>query len=215
VVGRSSSISAGGLIFDAKPWLALGFGVVAFSLIFWLPLVRGITRTIGRMKQTTRQIADGRLDVRVNLRRYDELGALGESIDQMAARLSGLVAGQKRSLGDIAHELCSPLARLQMALGILELGIYRRDALRAISHQKAEQIAALVGELLSTKASSCLCPATRTGKPPADCGESSAGRETRAWRPQHSRRTARRRRRRVVDSRPRERHSECHSARGQ
>ena len=120
LVVRSNTISAGGLIFDPKPWLALGFGVVVFSLLFWLPLVRGITRTIGRMMQTTRQIADGRFDVRVNLRRRDELGALGESIDQMAARLDGLVAGQKRFLGDIAHELCSPLARLQMALGILE-----------------------------------------------------------------------------------------------
>jgi two-component system sensor histidine kinase CpxA len=102
------------------------------------------------MMQTTRQIADGRLDVRVNLQRHDELGALGESIDQMAARLSGLVAGQKRFLGDIAHELCSPLARLQMALGILEQRATPDQAAYVKSaREKAEQIAALVGELLS------------------------------------------------------------------
>lgn len=150
LVARSNTIGAGGLILDPKPWLAMGLGVVAFSLIFWLPLVRGITRSIGRMMQTTRQIAAGRFEVRLNSRRRDELGALGESIDQMAARLDGLVTGQKRFLGDIAHELCSPLARLQMALGILEQratgdqATFVRSAL-----EKAGEISALVGELLS------------------------------------------------------------------
>ncbi|MEA3211976.1 MAG: hypothetical protein QOE70_5033 [Chthoniobacter sp.] len=150
LVARSSTLSGGGLVFDARPWVAVGMGAVVFSLLFWLPLVRGITRTVGRMVHTTRQIADGRFDVRVNLRRRDELGSLAESIDQMAARLDGFVTGQKRFLSDIAHELCSPLARLQMALGILEQRApadqsgYVRSAA-----DKAEQIAALVGELLS------------------------------------------------------------------
>ena len=150
LVTRSNSIGAGGLIFDVKPWLWLGLGVLVFSLLFWLPLVRGITRTIGRMKTATRRIADGRFDVRLDIHRHDELGALGESIDQMAARLDGLVSGQKRFLGDIAHELCQPLARLQMALGILEQRAAENEGnyVRAAS-EKAEQIAVLVGELLS------------------------------------------------------------------
>jgi len=58
--------------------------------------------------------------VRVRESRSDELGQLASSINQMAERLAGLVNGQKRFLGDIAHELCSPLARAQVALGILE-----------------------------------------------------------------------------------------------
>ncbi len=150
LVARSNTISAGGLIFDPKPWIALAIGVVLFSLLFWLPLVRGITRTIGKMVNTTRQIAAGRFDVRVNLRRRDELGSLAESIDQMATRLDGLVKGQKRFLGDIAHELCSPLARLQLALSILEeRGQGGQTKLIESAREKAEQIAALVGELLS------------------------------------------------------------------
>ncbi len=150
LVARSSSLSAGGLIFNPKPWLALVAGVFVFSLLFWLPLIRGITRTIGRMMHATRQIADGRFDVRVNLRRRDELGGLAESIDQMAARLDGLVTGQKRFLGDIAHELCSPLVRLQMALGILEQHATETQVpfVKAAA-EKAAQISALVGELLS------------------------------------------------------------------
>ena len=150
LVARSDSISAGGLIWNPRPWIELGVGVFFFSLLFWFPLVRGITRTIAKMVSATRQIADGRFDVRVGLRRHDEIGSLAESIDQMAARLDGLVRGQKRFLGDIAHELCSPLARLQMSLGILEQRASGEDAafVRA-ALEKAEQIAALVGELLS------------------------------------------------------------------
>ncbi len=150
VVAESTTLSAGGLVFDPKPWVALLVGVIVFSLLFWLPLVRGITRTLARMMQATRQVADGRFDVRLNVRRRDELGALGASIDQMASRLDGLVTGQKRFLGDVAHELCSPLARLQLALGVLEQRVKGEDAtfVKAAS-EKAEQIAALVGELLS------------------------------------------------------------------
>lgn len=150
LVARSSSISGGGLIFDAKPWLAVGVGAVAFSLLFWFPLVHGITRSVGRMKDATREIAAGRFDVRVNMRRRDELGSLGGAIDQMAARLDGFVKGQKRFLGDIAHELCSPLARLQMALGILEQRARDGESPYVQSaSEKAKQIADLVGELLS------------------------------------------------------------------
>ena len=150
VVARSNSMSAGGLIFDPKPWLALGLGTFVFSLVFWFPLVRGITRTVGRMMQATRRIAEGRFDVRLNMRRHDELGALGTSIDQMATRLDGLITGQKRFLGDVAHELCSPLARLQLALGVLEQRVTGSDAAFVKSaSEKSEQIATLVGELLS------------------------------------------------------------------
>jgi two-component system, OmpR family, sensor histidine kinase CpxA len=150
LVARSQSISAGGLIINPKPWLALGCGAVVFSLLLWLPLVRSITGAVARMTQATRQIADGRFDVRIAEPRRDELGALGEAIDQMAGRLDGYVKGQKRFLGDIAHELCSPLARLQMALGVLEQRVSKEHAAAVRSaSEKAEQIAALVAELLT------------------------------------------------------------------
>ncbi len=150
LVARSDTLSAGGMIWNPRPWIQVGIAVFVFSLLFWLPLVRGITRTIARMMNATRQIADGRFDVRVNLRRRDEIGSLAESIDQMAARLDGLVTGQKRFLGDIAHELCAPLAKMQMSLGILEQRVTGEDAtfVRSAS-EKAGQISALVGELLS------------------------------------------------------------------
>jgi two-component system sensor histidine kinase CpxA len=146
----SDSLGAGGLFFDVGPWIAFALAVLLLSVLLWFPLVRGINRSIAQMTAATRQIAAGRFDARVDERRRDELGALGQAINQMAARLAGLVAGQKRFLGDVAHELCSPLARLRVSLGILD---QRADGVQkpyvASAEDEAAHIAELVNELLS------------------------------------------------------------------
>ena len=146
----SNSIRGGGLFFDLMPWVAVGFGCVLLSVLFWFPLVRGITHSVSQITRATEQIAEGRFDARVTNTRRDELGRLGLAINQMASRLSGFVTGQKRFLGDIAHELCSPIARIQMALGILE---HRADDKQKPYlddlREEVQEMSGLVNELLS------------------------------------------------------------------
>ena len=124
--------------------------MLLLSVLFWFPFVRGITRSISQLTQATEQIAEGRFDVRVSPRRQDELGSLALSVNRMAERLAGFVTGQKRFLGDIAHELCAPLARLQMVIGILE---QRADpASRSVvadAGDEVKEMSGLVNELLS------------------------------------------------------------------
>ncbi|HUR60630.1 MAG TPA: HAMP domain-containing sensor histidine kinase, partial [Opitutaceae bacterium] len=139
---------------DLQSWL-LGVAVVlGLSLLFWLPLVGGMTRAIGQLTRATEQIAEGKFDARVATERSDELGRLGESVNRMATRLDAHMTGQKRFLGDVAHELCSPLARLQMATGILDE--QAPPALRptiADVRDEVQQMSTLVNELLAfTKA---------------------------------------------------------------
>src|SRR5258708_3926231 len=150
VVVESETLTGSGLFLDLKPWLVAIFGAAIFSALFWVPMVRGITRSIAQMTQATQQIAEGHFDVRVKAHRGDELGTLSQAINSMAQRLDGFVTGQKRFLGDIAHELCSPLARLRVALGILEervSGSQQSDVSRA--SEQADEIAALLDELVS------------------------------------------------------------------
>jgi len=146
----SDTLSAGGLLFDPAPLLWAGAGALALSVIFWLPLVRGISRSIAGMRDATAQIAEGRFEVRVSDRRRDELGALGASINTMSERLAGLVHGQRRFVSDVAHELCAPLSRLQLALGILEdrAAEPERERLRDV-REEVDHMAQLVNELLS------------------------------------------------------------------
>ena len=152
IVAEAANAGMGGLIIDPTPWVRLAAGAVVFSVLFWLPLLRGLTRAIRQITLATRQIAEGRFDARVHIRRRDELGSLAEAINQMAVRLDGLLKGQKRFLGDVAHELCSPLARLQLTLGIIEQqadGSERQQRYARTAMEKSEQIARLVDQLLA------------------------------------------------------------------
>lgn len=149
LIADDSSFTMGGQLVNLGPWWKLGLGALAFTILFWFPLLWGITRSIGKLNQATKRIAEGRFDARVSSRRRDELGVLAESINQMAARLDGFVKGQKRFLGDVAHELCSPLARLQMALGIIEQNANEKQlAYAKTATEKAGQISTLVNALL-------------------------------------------------------------------
>jgi two-component system sensor histidine kinase CpxA len=135
---------------DFGLWTWLSAGTVLFSVLFWFPLVRGMTRSLEQITQATAQIAEGKFDIRVSEGRRDELGSLGRAINRMAERLAGFVTGQKRFLGDIAHELCSPIARLQMAVGIIDERTapaekpYVEDMREEVQHMSD-----LVNELLS------------------------------------------------------------------
>jgi two-component system sensor histidine kinase CpxA len=137
-----------------QSWLLAGSAVLLLSVLFWLPLVHSITRSIGQLTAATERIAEGRFDTRVDTRRRDELGRLGESVNRMATQLDTHMTGQKRFLGDVAHELCSPLARLQMATGILtEQAPRELHATVADVREEVQQMSTLVNELLAfTKA---------------------------------------------------------------
>lgn len=141
-------------VLGLQSWLLGGGGVLALSVLFWLPLVRSITRSVGQLTAATEQIAEGRFDTRVTTHRRDELGKLGDSVNRMATRLDAHMNGQKRFLGDVAHELCSPLARLQMATGILaDQAPKNLQETVADVRDEVQQMSTLVNELLAfTKA---------------------------------------------------------------
>lgn len=150
LLARSTTFGAGGFFFDYRPWILGCAGIVVLCGLFWLPFIGGITRSIAQLTRATRQIADGQFDVRVDETRTDELGQLGGAINRMSSRLEGFVTGQKRSLGDIAHELCSPLARLQMSVGILEQNSteQQNQCLEDV-HEEVQHMSDLVNELLT------------------------------------------------------------------
>jgi two-component system sensor histidine kinase CpxA len=151
---RSPDLSARGLFFDLRPWVLGGLAVLGISLLLWAPFFLGITRYVFRLSKATESIADGKFAVDLGSPRSDELGSLGASIETMASRLDRLVHGQKRFLGDVAHELCSPLARIQTGLGVLEFGLppAQKERLESIEEDVGE-LSRLVSELLAfTKA---------------------------------------------------------------
>lgn len=146
----SESMFGRGLFLDPTPWLLVTAVGLALSILLWLPFVRGLTLTVKQMTTAAEHIAEERFDARVNEKRSDELGRLGAAINRLAIRLEGFVGGQKRFLGDISHELNSPLARLQLALGILEeRAAPAQQGYVADAQEEVQLMAQLVSELLA------------------------------------------------------------------
>lgn len=149
VIVETDSIFNSNLFYDPQLVARIAFAVALLSAICWAPFLTGVTGTIRKMDNAAQKIAEGDFDIRVASTRHDELGHLSAQIDRMASRLANYVSGQKRFLGDIAHELCAPIARIQVALGILEHRVSPADRQRLQDlSEEVEQLAALVNELL-------------------------------------------------------------------
>ena len=150
LLAASESITGNGFFFDPLPWLIVAIAVILISVVFWIPFVRHITRPLTRMTKAAEEIARGRFDVTIKEKRADEIGRLGAAINYMTSRLSGLVSGQKRFLSDVAHELGSPIARIQLGLGILEQKVDQDNRERVADvMEDVTHMSKLVNELLS------------------------------------------------------------------
>lgn len=93
--------------------------VLVTALVSFL-LARVLTRPIRTLRDATHKIAAGDTSVRVGrvAGAGDEIAALAADFDRMTARIEDLLHARERLLRDVSHELRSPLARLQVALGI-------------------------------------------------------------------------------------------------
>jgi len=146
----SDSITGNGFFFDPLPLIIVTAVIMLISVLLWIPLVRNITRPLARMTHAAEEIARGNFDVRINEPRTDEIGRLASAINQMTSRLFGFVKGQKRFLGDVAHELGSPVARIQVGLGILERRVDANNRKQVVDVvEDVTHMSNLVNELLS------------------------------------------------------------------
>ncbi len=123
----------------------LTVGVVCYGL------ARYLTKPIVALRAATQQLAAGDLSARVaETSRQDELADLGRDFNQMAKRIEALMKSQQRLVGDVSHELRSPLARLSVALELarLKAGTEASPALDRIERE-AERLNELIGQLLT------------------------------------------------------------------
>ena len=146
----SDSITGNGFFFDPLPWMIVAAAIILISALLWIPMVRYITRPLVRMTLATEEVANGSFDVSIHESRADEIGRLARAINHMTSRLSAFVKGQKRFLGDVAHELGSPIARIQFGLGALEQRVEGKNRKRVIEVMAdVDHLSKLVNELLA------------------------------------------------------------------
>lgn len=145
----SSPIFFRPLLFDSRPWLACLGAIAGITLVCWIPFIRGLTGSVRKITAAAGQIAEGRFNVETGIRRHDEIGQLNDAIHRVAGQLNEFVTGQRRFLGDISHELCTPIARTRVALGVLEEhGDPARKRYVESAVEEVEHMSGLVNELL-------------------------------------------------------------------
>lgn len=121
--------------------------------VFCYLISRHLTKPLEKLGAAAAQIAAGRLETRVDpslTARRDEIADLARNFDRMAERIEALIAGERRLLGDISHELRSPLSRLMVALSLVKQGPAQETAgnLERIGLE-ARRLDTLIGQLLA------------------------------------------------------------------
>ena len=134
------------------PFTGLIIGVVTSGLVCYM-LSWYLTKPIVRLRTVARKLAAGDLTARTGApasARRDEVAGLMRDFDGMAERLETLLKAQSRLLNDISHELRSPLARLNVALGLARqrAGVESGDMLDRIELE-ASRLNELIGRILT------------------------------------------------------------------
>jgi two-component system OmpR family sensor kinase len=134
------------------PWLPIVAGTLA-SLLFAALLAWYFSRPIRALRSAFEAASAGDLAPRFADSKPgvtgDELAELGHDFDRMSARLRTLMEGQRRLLHDVSHELRSPLARLQAAIGLAHQRPDRIGASLERIEREGVRMDRLVGELLT------------------------------------------------------------------
>ncbi|CAI2013539.1 Sensor protein CpxA [Serratia liquefaciens] len=122
------------------------------GLLFSTVLAWNLTRPMRKLRDGFDRVAQGDLSVRLfpaMRRRHDELSEVARDFDSMAERLELLVSAREQLLHDVSHELRSPLARLQLAIGLARQNAGNvESSLQRIEHE-AGRLDKMIGELLA------------------------------------------------------------------
>ncbi len=128
-------------------WMGVLGGLFFSTLLAW-----NLTRPMRQLRAGFERVAQGDLSVRllpVMRRRHDELTEVARDFDSMAERLEELVSAREQLLHDVSHELRSPLARLQLAIGLARQNPDNvENSLQRIEHE-SERLDKMIGELLA------------------------------------------------------------------
>jgi signal transduction histidine kinase len=133
------------------PVLPVIAGLLA-SLLCAAGLAWYFAKPIRQLRNAFDAAANGNLDVRVTPGmggRRDELADLGKDFDRMTAQLQSVIEGQQRLLHDVSHEMRSPLARLQAAIGLARQQPARIEDFLLRIEREGDRMDRLIGELLT------------------------------------------------------------------
>lgn len=124
------------------------------AVVVSLLVSRRVVAPVRDMIAASQRIAEGHYDERVQLRgspvpeEIDELDQLAVTFNQMAARLERTEAMRRQLIGDVAHELRTPLSTIKGRLEGLMDGVLPPDEANLLQiYREADRLQRLVADL--------------------------------------------------------------------
>ncbi|WP_229750839.1 HAMP domain-containing sensor histidine kinase [Undibacterium terreum] len=112
------------------------------------PIVRRLTRRLERLQNSVDTWGSGQLSTRVAVEGDDEVARLAVSFNQSAARIETLLHAQKSLLANASHELRSPLARIKLAVELMQS--QPKDEMQQELSRNISELDQLIDEILLT-----------------------------------------------------------------
>lgn len=108
-------------------------------------------RKLKKLESSAIQISQGDFSARAPMQFQHRVGNLNGAFNQMAERVEHLIASHKRLTNAVAHELRTPIFRLQCQLELLEHGQAQADHQRFVQGMEEDlnELDLMVDELLS------------------------------------------------------------------
>jgi two-component system sensor histidine kinase CpxA len=154
IISDSQGITLSRLI--ARPGVA-GIQLVLATLVggaVCLFLASYLTAPLKRMQLAAQAYGQGKFGTKVTPTlggRRDEIVDLAMTMDQMGERIEELLKSERNLLRDVSHELRSPLARIQAAIGLMRQGGSGSDPVVGLARieQESRRIDELISRLLT------------------------------------------------------------------
>ncbi|MFZ5827536.1 MAG: sensor histidine kinase [Bacillota bacterium] len=137
----------------ARRYLILAGAVtLVLGTLLALMLARSLTRPVQAMERATRSIARGDFSVRVPVDSSDEIGRLGEAVNQMTAQLDAFETRRREFLANVAHELRTPVSYIRGYTQAMAEGLVtdpaERERYQKIVQDEAVRVGRLVDDLM-------------------------------------------------------------------
>ncbi|MEH7353502.1 ATP-binding protein [Neobacillus drentensis] len=131
-----------------KFWLGNWVFFIATGLFFSLWISGVLTIPLRRLVAAIERVAQGDLDVNVPVQSKDEYGKVFQTFNDMTLRLREAEDARRRLVGDVAHELRTPLSIMQLKLeNAQQTGQYVPPEMLLRLHDEVIRLGLLVEDL--------------------------------------------------------------------
>lgn len=131
---------------DVALLVSLAIGVLAAGFVAWF-VSRRMVEPVTRIRDTTRSMARGHYDERVEVPSVEELAALATDVNELALTLEQTETRRARLISDVTHELRTPLTSIDGYVEGAMDGVFSTEEMYGAVTDETRRLRRLVEDL--------------------------------------------------------------------